>query len=209
MKRGWTISSLCASALVVGAIGVTLAGIGLLTASLAVPLGAAAQDDAGRRVNETTLAGLRPGHDKLAAALSATESKYLNEQNGNAEKVWSDGCTGRSLRMELDAHAEIESITVSSLGEDLGKCDQARIDELDMKSWVTGHGLRLGDPEDRAIQLYGEANSTGPSVKGEKELEFLYYQFDWAGSDVPQVLEIYCARDTGRIVEMTLAYPSL
>jgi hypothetical protein len=25
---------------------------------------------------------------------------------------------------------------------------------------------------------------------------------------VPQAMEIYCARDTGRVVEITLAYPS-
>ena len=54
-----------------------------------------------------------------------------------------------------------------------------------------------------------EPNSSGPSVKGNNELEFLYYPFDWAGSDVPQAMEIYCARDTGRVVEITLAYPSL
>jgi hypothetical protein len=35
------------------------------------------------------------------------------------------------------------------------------------------------------------------------------YQFDWAGSDVPQVMEVLCARDTGRVVEITLAFPSL
>jgi hypothetical protein len=51
--------------------------------------------------------------------------------------------------------------------------------------------------------------SPGPSVKGEHELELLYYAFDWAGSDVPQVMEILCARESGRVMEITLAYPSL
>jgi hypothetical protein len=46
-------------------------------------------------------------------------------------------------------------------------------------------------------------------VKGSTELEYLYYSFDWAGQGVPQVMEIYCARDTGRVLEITLAFPSL
>jgi hypothetical protein len=90
-----------------------------------------------------------------------------------------------------------------------GKCENRRVDMLDEKDWITGRGLRLGDPQDRIAELYGEPNSSGPSVRGSNELEFLYYAFDWAGSDVPQVMEIYCARDSGRVVEITLAYPSL
>ena len=50
--------------------------------------------------------------------------------------------------------------------------------------------------------------SPGPSVKGEHELELLHYAFAWAGSDVPQVMEILCARESGRVMEITLAYPS-
>jgi len=203
LRRGWTRSSLCVSAL----SGLALAvGISVGMASGAA---FAQSDDAGRRANELTLAGLRPGRDKLAAALKRYKPKYLDEQETGSAKTWTDNCTGHSLRLELDAHSEIESITVSSQSQQESHCDQARFDALDIKSWVSGRGLKLGDPEDRVTQLYGEANSTGPSVKGEKELEYLYYQFDWAGSDVPQVMEIYCARDTGRVVEMTLAYPSL
>jgi hypothetical protein len=37
----------------------------------------------------------------------------------------------------------------------------------------------------------------------------MYYAFDWAGSSVPQVMEVFCARDSGRVMEITLAYPSL
>ncbi|HEV2101325.1 MAG TPA: hypothetical protein VGR58_00970 [Candidatus Acidoferrum sp.] len=40
-----------------------------------------------------------------------------------------------------------------------------------------------------------------------------YYAFDWAGADVPQVMEVLCTRETdgkpGRVVEITLAGPSL
>jgi hypothetical protein len=37
----------------------------------------------------------------------------------------------------------------------------------------------------------------------------MFYAFDWAGSDVPQVMEVLCERATGRVVEITLAFPSL
>jgi hypothetical protein len=80
---------------------------------------------------------------------------------------------------------------------------------MDPKNWVTGQGLHIGDSQDQIVGLYGEPNSSGPATKNGQELALMYYQFDWAGSDVPQVMEVLCARDTGRVVEITLAYPSL
>jgi hypothetical protein len=83
------------------------------------------------------------------------------------------------------------------------------LDFLDPKNWVTGVGLRIGDPQDRIIDFYGEPNSSGPAAKNGQELELMAYQFDWAGPDVPQAMEVLCARDTGRVVEITLAFASL
>jgi len=41
----------------------------------------------------------------------------------------------------------------------------------------------------------------------------LYYAFDWAGSDVPQVMEVLCTVEhdgkPGRVIEITLAASSL
>ena len=172
---------------------------------------------------ELTLAGLRPGRDSLAVALKHYKAKYSSSDEGapgeksaekptekaTAEKQWGDPCTNRSLSLSIDAHGVIQEITVSSLVPQDGKCESRRTDALDEKDWVTGRGLHLGDPQDRIAEIYGEPNSSGPAVRGSNELEFLYYPFDWAGSDVPQAMEIYCARDTGRVVEITLAYPSL
>ncbi len=168
-----------------------------------------AQEEAGKRANELTLAGLRPGRDTLEAALKRYTSKYASEPDPAGIREWRDPCTGRSLELTVDARSLVRGITVSSLGPQDGKCDDGRFDALDMQSWVSGRGLRLGDPQGKVIEIYGEPNSTGPSVKEDKELVFLYYAFDGADSDMPQVMEIYCARDTGRVVEITLAYPSL
>jgi len=79
--------------------------------------------------------------------------------------------------------------------------------------WATGRGLRLGDAAARAVQLYGKPDSRSPSTKGGQRLELLYYAFDWAGSDVPQVMEVVCTvgknGEPGRVVEITLAASSL
>lgn len=163
-----------------------------------------------RRANELTLAGLRPGQDTLEAAFKQYNKRYVSGDLAAADvKQWQDPCTGRALRLELNDRSMIQAVTVSSLVPQDGKCESQRFGTLAVQNWVTGRGLRLGDPQDRVIQLYGEPSSSGPSVNGDHELEFLYYAFDWAGADVPQVMEIHCARENGRVVEMTLAFPSL
>lgn len=196
MKRGWTKFSLYTSA----AIALLLPAVCGLAQETAAP----------KRANELTLAGLRPGHDALAIALKRYSGKYSDAQKAEANlKRWLDPCTGRALSLELDGHSMIQAITVSSLVPQEGKCASQRFGTVAVQDWITGRGLRLGDTQDRVVQLYGEPNSTGPSVNGDRELEFLHYAFDWAGSDVPHVLEVHCARENGRVVEITLAFASL
>jgi hypothetical protein len=194
LKRGWMIFLLCAS-VIPGGIALTKTW--------------AQSGPERKRANELTLAGLRPGRDTLATALKRYKAKYASDDGKGGAREWIDTCTGRFLALESDGNMVIQGITVSALGLQTGKCNNHSFDSLTMKDWVSGRGLQLGDPQDRVTELYGEPNSVGPSVKGDKELEFFYYAFDWAGADVPQVMEVYCARDTGRVVEITLAYPSL
>jgi hypothetical protein len=163
----------------------------------------------GHRGNETILAGLRPGRDTFAAAEKRFKARDLSDDKDSGVKVWRDDCSGRAIRLELDAKSVIQSVTITSLDPQRGKCGEKRVDFLDPKNWVTGLGLRIGDSQDQIVALYGEPNSSGPATKNGKELALMYYQFDWAGSDVPQVMEVLCARDTGRVVEITLAFPSL
>jgi hypothetical protein len=159
--------------------------------------------------NETLLAGLRPGRDTFAMALKRFKSRGLSKDGEADLKQWRDSCSGRSIRLELDSKNVIQSMTVTTIAPRSGKCSNRLEDFLDSANWETGRGLRIGDPMDRVTDLYGEPNSNGPSTKAGHELVLLYYQFDWAGSDVPQVMEVLCDRNTGRVVEITLAYPSL
>jgi hypothetical protein len=214
LKRVWTKFSPCVS---------TAVGIALLLAIFSPTargqntsqIPGQAKDTA-PRVNELTLAGLRPGRDSLGDALKHFKAKYSSSSSprgpGEAEtsemKEWGDACTGHSLKVELDGHGLIEAITLSSLAPQDGKCVNRRIDALNMKDWATGHGLRIGDPRNRVTETYGEPDSSGPSMRDSKELEILRYRFSWAGSDVPQDMTIYCARESGRVLEITLARPA-
>ncbi len=187
---------LCASALATSVLQANLA-----------QTGAAQSADTPKRANELTLTGLRPGKDTLAEADARYKKKFRSaEPNGRV--VWKDGCRKRTLEMEVGEKGVIQSLTVSSLNP-AGDCNGKWDDPMHTSLWRTGRGLKLGDPRDRIIELYGEPNSSGPSTKGNRELELLFYAFDWAGSDVPQVMEVSCERETGRAVEITLAFQSL
>jgi hypothetical protein len=202
LKRGSMKFWQCAS-LLLAAASVTAAAAGARIS----PPGAA--QTAARHNNETQLAGLRPGRDTFAAAEKRFKVKNLSEEPNSGSKEWRDDCSGRSIRLEVDAKTVIQSVTITTLGTQEVKCSDRRPDFLDPRNWLTGLGMRMGDSQDRVVGLYGEPNSSGPASKNGQELELMYYQFDWAGSDVPQVMEVLCARDTGRVVEITLAFPSL
>jgi hypothetical protein len=162
-----------------------------------------------RHTNEILLAGLRPGRDTFAMAEKRFKGKSISGEANSGIREWRDDCSGRSIHLEVDTKSVIQSVTITTLGNQEGKCSDRRPDFLDPRNWLTGLGLRMGDSQDRVVGLYGEPNSSGPASKNGQELELMHYQFDWAGSDVPQVMEVLCARDTGRVVEITLAFPSL
>jgi hypothetical protein len=160
------------------------------------------------RASELTLAGLRPGRDTLEEARHRYGSKDVSNLS-DGTKQWRDACTGHAIMLELGANDVIQSVTISAIASEAGACSGRHGDLLHEDQWQTGHGLHLGDTEDRVTQIYGDPNSSGPSVKGKHELELMYYAFDWAGSSGPQVMEVFCARESGRVMEITLAYPSL
>ena len=159
-----------------------------------------------RLVNELTLSGLRPGRDTRAAALA----RYHKPWGASDEKTaaWRDLCRGRELRIEFGQNDAVESITVSVMTGPHYDCSPGT-PRMPAGAWKTGRGLALGELRERVVALYGEPESHGPSTKQGDESEFYYYAFDWAGSDVPQVLEVTCDKKTGRVVQITLAAQSL
>lgn len=168
--------------------------------------GQKAEQKADRSANELTLSGLRPGRDTRAVA----QARYHKPWGASDEKTatWRDLCRGREVRADFGEDGVVESVTVSMMP---GPRDDCRPETKGMPAdaWQTGRGLSLGDRRERVAALYGQPDSQGPSTKQGDESEFYYFAFDWAGSDVPQVLEVTCDKKTGRVVQITLAAQSL
>lgn len=188
--------------------------IGAGAAASFLVLGAAAayaqnrKQPANKRVNELTLARLQPGKDSLAAA----EKMFPREQRARSSRSdapeWGDGCTGRFVRIELRRKLAVESVTVSSLGSSADyDCRVNTPAWFRPRSWRTGRGIGLGSTRKEVLVTYGQPQSSGPGTQNGRALELMFYAFDWAGPDVPQVMEITLER--GRVVQITLAFPSL
>jgi hypothetical protein len=163
---------------------------------------------ASHRRNELMLANLRPGRDAIAKARRLFSKPSIAE-NDAGSRPWQDHCRREALSIKTDPD---------------GKILQVQVDQADVNSkrecasrgpdpWSTGRGLVVRDACSRAFALYGQPDSRGPSTKHGQQLELLYYAFDWARPDVPQVMEVLCATEKdgrpGRVVEITLAAPSL
>jgi hypothetical protein len=157
--------------------------------------------------NELSLAGLRPGRDTVHRARELYREPDRMEGQENSEMAWSDRCHKQTLTIETDEAHRIQTVRAGVSVRPAGNCAAAT------SPWSTGLGLRVGDPTNRVIRLYGKPDSRSPSTKDGQKLELLYYAFDWAGPDVPQVLEVVCTvgkdGEPGRVVEITLAASSL
>jgi hypothetical protein len=182
---------------------------------LAVQVGLQARGP--KRVNELTLAGARPGRDHIRDAERANRKyvhNYRREINDRkpggevlpGESVWSDICHYEQLTMSAGADGVIESIEIGRLP---GAIDADCEFNLKPNPWMTGRGLHYRDPCGRIEAIYGKAESRSPSVKGSDKLELYLYTFDWAGPDVPQVMEVSCDASTQTVAEITLAASSL
>jgi hypothetical protein len=160
------------------------------------------------RTNELTLAGLRPGRDTVTRAIALYNEPNSKSEKGESGVTWGATCQKQTLSLDLDSLKKIQVIRAIETEWALGDCKRTFLG-----SWSTGHGLRVGDPSPRVRQLYGEPDSKSPSSRGGQQLELWYYAFDWAGADVPQVMEVLCTKEKdrvpGRVIEITLAAPSL
>jgi len=163
------------------------------------------------RKYEWRLAGLLPGHTTLERAEAILgRPKELDETGQTAS--WRT-CFGDELAVEMDAKRVVQTVRAMSKDMQLQPLVDCAGAVPRTSKWATGLGLRLGDEATRVSQIYGKSDSRSPSTKGGQQLELLYYAFDWAGPDVPQVMEVLCTAEKdgkpGRVVEITLAAPSL
>lgn len=175
------------------------------------------------RNDELTLAGLRPGQDDFAKAQKLFRKPSLTKFDGT-NPIWHDTCRNQSLSIITDSDSgTIQEVRVSENNSKFAPATpSSTAPESNCGSsvaanarsrWLTGHGLLVGSSCSRTFELYGQPGSRGPSTKDGQQLELLYYAFDWAGPDVPQVMAVLCTPGSnakpGRVVEITLMAPSL
>ena len=177
----------------------------MVVAALSASAFPAQRANAPKPTNELTLAGLRPGRDSLVNAFKRYKQKYLLSKTNAESKEWRDTCTGHSLALAVDSQSVIQAITVSSLVPRDGNCDNRRFEFLNLGDWITGKGLRLGDTRNHVVELYGEPSSSEPVVRDDADFELLQFDFEGLGPGVPQQMQVYCQRDSGRVVEITLS----
>ena len=167
-----------------------------------------ARNVASHRAYELTLAGLRPGKDSLARARQLNRRIDSKSVTRDTQTVWSDVCRRQILAVDFDAEQTVQVIRAAASAEPAAHCAGP-----ESVTWKTGRGLGVGDSAAKLLALYGEPDSRSPSTKGGQPLELWYYAFDWAGANVPQVMEVLCTvgngGQPGRVVEITLAAPSL
>jgi hypothetical protein len=139
-------------------------------------------------------------------------AKYKQPLHGTAgdrEFSWNDLCRKEVMAVGVEPTGLVQEIRVARSLE----LNQMECAAPARTPWRTSSNLAVGDPSSRVVALYGEPDSRSPSTKGGQQLELLYYAFDWAGADVPQVMEVLCTveqdREPGRVVEITLAASSL
>jgi hypothetical protein len=176
------------------------------------------------RRNEVTLGGLRPGKDSLAKP----KALYHNGRFGNDPfpdpSIWELVSGPWKLRVAANASKIIQSATASQALKVLEPRDEFEakpgfrriafpLKGKSERPWSAGSGLALGDSCSKARKLYGQPAFRGPSTKDGRELKLFFYQFDWAGPDVPQVMEVPCTPGRGgkpgQLVEIMLAAGSL
>jgi hypothetical protein len=181
-----------------------------LASLLMLGVQAAPSVKASKRTNELSLAGLHPGHDRLASPQKTFRELDRDESVTDA-LLWGDVCTHRELRVEVDENKIVQTITVDTdyKPEIMAKCQAIVMAPSRLKLLASGQGLQLGDPCSRMAEIYGKPESESPSARGSEQLELWLYSFDWAGSNVPQVMEVSCGVSSKQVVSITLAASSL
>jgi len=184
-----------------------LASVSLAALGFAGVADAPRADQSSLKRNELRLAALRPGRDTIARARSLYGQPKSGAQ-GDTTFSWSTDLRSERLIIATDSGGLIQEIRAER------REDVAIVDGDPLGSpWRTGRNLAVGDLAARVERLYGKPDSRSPSTKGGQRLELLYYAFDWAGPDVPQVMEVVCTvgkdGEPGRVVEITLAASSL
>jgi hypothetical protein len=167
-----------------------------------------------KRVNELTLAGLQAGKDAFEkASRKLGKESHIRAQDDPNAHFWRINCDLDDLVIEADTEGIVRDVTVSFCPN---RTDRAEVDCADRVYsrkfrtwWGSGRNLLLHDRCDHIGEIHGKPESPSPSVRGSDKLELYLYKFDWAGPDLPQVMEVCCDASTQTVLGITLAASSL
>jgi hypothetical protein len=153
-------------------------------------------------VNELTLAGLRPGESTIAAAQARYGPHWAHPSPDEKDLyVWCDASSQVQLSLEAASDGTIQVVTVERL---LHPAAPAQCDaRLPLAIAHTGRGVQLGDTPQQLRHVYGKPFFVGPSSWDGKNVQFIVFNFSWAGESDPQILE--SSFDGPRLVKMTLS----
>jgi hypothetical protein len=188
MSRGWLTAAVLAAAL----------GLGAGTRARAQDPRDSADHPAGN-VNELTLAGLRPGRTTIGEAERRLGAGWRHPDPDERDVYdWCDARRGVEISLEANPRGVIRVVTAER--PRTAACDG----RLPPARYATGRGLALGDGVARLLKTYGKPFFQGrASWRGER-VRLIVFNFSWAGSSKPQILESsFDAR--GRLVKMTLS----
>jgi hypothetical protein len=155
-----------------------------------------------KKSQESSLAGLRPGKDKLKTAINL-HGPYYRKVSPDSEQsvVWVDTMKHRALRVELDEKGVIQKVTVSAI-DPLISAEDKQDAPLPSRMIATGKGLRIGyNVHDDVKDTYGDPDESTDGLRHGHNVRVLSYNFE----KNPQSLEILCERPGGRLLEITLA----
>ncbi len=155
-----------------------------------------------KKSQEASLAGLRPGKDKLKTAVNIHGPYYRKAvPDSDSVLVWIDAAKHRSLRVEVDSQGVIRSVMVSAI-DPLISDESQPVAALPSRTIATGKGLRIGyNVHDDVTETYGDPDGAANSVRYGHTVKVLSYSFEKS----PQTMEFLCQVPGGRLLQVTLA----
>lgn len=151
-------------------------------------------------VNELMLAGLRPGRSTLHEAVRLYGPHWFHPTPQETDLyLWSDPARHLLLGAEVNKQGRIQVVSVTRTER-----NASIRSVLPSRAEATGRGVRLGDIQQRLRKVYGKPFFEGPSSLDGHDVHLIVYNFSWAGTDKPQILEA-SFDSSGHLVKMTLS----
>jgi len=152
-------------------------------------------------VNELTLAGLRPGVTTAAEAVRRLGPGWTHPSADEHDLYdWCDHATRLRVQIEERGAGAVQAVTLERMPAGGTSGCHAH---LPVSLARTGRGVALGAAPARLRAVYGKPFFTGPASWRGHDVEMIVYNFSWAGSDKPQVLESTFGH--GALIKLTLS----